>query len=50
MIGRLKKYAIVSDAQYMSTLGKIGDFLTPGADVRTFHMAELEEARAWMAE
>jgi len=47
-IGRLKKYAIVSDLKWIEAYSKIGDFLTPGLKVKSFHMDEIKDARTWL--
>lgn len=49
-IGNIKKYAIVSDVKYIETYTKIGDFFTPGLDMKCFHKAEINEARNWITE
>ncbi len=46
-IGRIDKYAIVSDAKWTETYTKIGDFITPGMDMKFFAMEELKIARRW---
>lgn len=47
-IGNIKKYAIVTDSKYIETYTKIGDFITPGLDMKFFHKAEIEDARNWV--
>lgn len=47
-IGKIKKYAVVSDAKWTETFSKIGDFLTPGMDIEFFPMSELEKAENWI--
>lgn len=49
-IGNIKKYAIVSEVKYIETYTKIGNFLTPGLDMKYFHETEIEEARNWITE
>ncbi len=49
-IGNIKKYAIVSDSKYIETYTKIGDFLTPGLDMKFFHKAEIDDARNWITD
>ncbi len=46
-MGKIKKYTIVSDAKWIETYTKIGDFLTPGLDMKFFPLAKLEDARSW---
>ena len=46
--GRLNKYAVVSESKWIEGYSKVGDFLTPGIDMKGFNKSELEEAREWI--
>jgi|GEM_PF-898914 len=46
--GRLSKYAIVSDLKWIEGYSKIGDYMTPGIEVKAFSTDELSEAREWL--
>ena len=47
-IGSIKKYAVVSDAKYIESYTKIGDFMTPGLAMKFFDKDEIEKARNWI--
>lgn len=48
IFGRLDRYAIVSDAKFIETYSKVGNFMTPGIKVKAFANAEMEEAKTWL--
>lgn len=48
IFGRLRNFAIVSDARWIETYATFGDFLTPGIDVKAFHENEMELAKEWV--
>lgn len=48
VFGRLNKYAVVSESKWIEGYGKVGDFLTPGINMKGFNKSELEEAREWV--
>lgn len=50
MFGRLEKYAIVSDLKWIEAYAEVGDFLTPGIEVKAFERDEVQEAIQWLAE
>ncbi len=47
-IGKIKKYAVVSDVEWIETLSKFGDFLTPGMNIEFYAMNQLEKAENWI--
>ena len=49
-IGNIKKYAVVSDAKWIKTFASVGDFITPGLDMKFFEMKELDKAKNWITE
>ena len=49
-IGRVKRYAVVSDAGWIRTMAELEGALIPGMTVRVFGTADREEALAWASE
>jgi len=47
-IGKIEKYAILTDYDWIEAIAKVGDFFTPGIDVKTFDLDELEKAIYWL--
>ncbi|WP_115461977.1 SpoIIAA family protein [Winogradskyella aurantiaca] len=47
-IGRMGKFAVVSDAGWIDTYAKIGDFMTPGLEMKAFATRQAEDARVWI--
>lgn len=45
---RLNKYAVVTDGKWINSYAKIGDFLTPGIDVKAFTTVNMQEAKEWL--
>jgi len=50
ILSRLDKYAIVSDIKWLEAYSKVGNFLTPGIDVKTFSISEIDEAKKWASD
>ncbi|MCI5083724.1 MAG: STAS/SEC14 domain-containing protein [Saprospiraceae bacterium] len=48
--GKLEKYAIVTDKGWVEKLEKVGNFLSPGIDLKVFKMAEQDIAMEWLKE
>jgi len=48
IFGRLAKYAVVTDANWIEAYGKFGDFVTPGIEMKTFPVTAIDEAKAWV--
>ncbi|GEQ85035.1 hypothetical protein ULMS_05430 [Patiriisocius marinistellae] len=46
-IGIVEKYAVVSDAKWIESFTKLGDFLVPGLDMKFFSIDEIDAARKW---
>jgi hypothetical protein len=44
-----KRFALVTDVEWVDRAQRMFAFLTPG-EVRTFELAELEQAKQWVAE
>lgn len=49
-IGRVKRYAVVSDAGWIRTLAELEGAVIPGLEVRVYRTAEREDALAWASE
>lgn len=49
-IGSVDKYAVVSDAKWVSTFTKIGNAVEPGINLQFFEMAEMDKAEKWIVE
>ena len=49
-IGRVDRYAVVSDRSWISTVAQLEGAVIPGLEVRTFPTAEREAALAWASE
>ena len=49
-IGRVDRYAVVTDARWIATLAEIEGALIPGLDVQTWPTAERADALAWASE
>jgi hypothetical protein len=47
-IGKVGKYAIVTDKKWIDSISGVADFLTPGMELKTFKISELEQARTWV--
>ncbi|HBY69082.1 MAG TPA: hypothetical protein DEG69_15850, partial [Flavobacteriaceae bacterium] len=39
-----------SDAKWIKTFASVGDFITPGLDMKFFEMKELDKAKNWITE
>ena len=48
LIGKIEKYAILTDKLWLKNVSKFSDFLTPGIDIRTFDLAEEAKAISWL--
>lgn len=49
-IGKINKYAIVTDETWIKKMEKIGDFLTPGMPMKVFSLHDKNNAVAWLKE
>lgn len=47
-IGKVEKYAVITDNDWLEDLEGVTDFLTPNMDIKIFGMEEKEEAIAWL--
>lgn len=49
-LGRVARYAVVSDRSWIRTLAELEGAFVPGLEVRTYPVAEREDALAWASE
>ncbi|MEM6328392.1 MAG: STAS/SEC14 domain-containing protein [Bacteroidota bacterium] len=49
-IGRVKRYAVVSDRGWIRTLAELQGAAIPGLEVRVYPTAERDDALAWASE
>ena len=47
-LGRIPRAAVVTDAGWIRTAGVLQDRLFSGIEIRTFTLAEAEQARTWI--
>ncbi|BAO56047.1 SpoIIAA family protein [Nonlabens marinus] len=48
-IGKVGKYAIVTDKKWIDKLSGVADFITPGMKIKTYKINELNDARKWVS-
>ncbi len=48
IIGKIEKYALLTDKLWLKNASKFGDFLTPGIDIRTFGLNDTGQALKWL--
>lgn len=48
-IGKIGKYALVTDKKWIDKISGVADFLTPGMEVKTYKLNELNDARKWVS-
>ena len=49
-VGKLGKYAIVTDQKWIDNISGLADFLTPGLELKVYKISELDEARKWISD
>lgn len=49
-IGRVDRYAVVSDVSWVETIARLQGSFLPGLEVRAYPLAEREAALAWASE
>jgi len=48
--GKIKKYALLTNKNWLERLGQLGDILTPGLPVKILDLDKREEAMKWLKE
>ncbi|WP_179346279.1 SpoIIAA family protein [Winogradskyella ursingii] len=48
-IGKVGKYAVVTDKKWIDKLSGVADFITPGMKLKTYKIDQLNDARNWVS-
>ena len=49
LLGKFKRWAVISDASWLRTAAEIEGALIPGIEIKSFELDQTDEAEAWLA-